>query len=357
MNSTFVGVNAGSSRDSLHNAIAIGYNANVGCDNCATIGGYGENAVYLGIGTGSPRASLHIVKSRNHYSYNTDYLAVFEDTTSAYIAAFTEDEKPSGIIFQQGQFSGFTGGILYNTSYNPNGLVLRNSGRDDILLKSNGNVGIGENSPATRLHVRSTTDNDGTVAVLKITSNNQNMLLDGNEIDSDSDIHLNHNSDRHVYAVRGGGDMVIGGNHQNIDSRLQVHGKAAKSVGGTTWATFSDRRLKKNIRPFEDGLETLLRINPVRYRYNGRLGTSDKEEEIGIIAQDIQKVAPYMVSNFEHQDEKGRKNDYLLYNSNALFYILVNGVKALHERTSCKCTCRKSRIRFRTSRKSSSISW
>lgn len=329
VNSTFLGANAGSNSDSLHQAIAIGHNASVSCDNCATIGGYGESAVSLGIGTGFPRAPLHILKSYSRRPYNKDYVAVFEDTTSAYIATLTNEERSSGIIFKQSQF-GLSGGLLYNTPDNPDGLIVRNNSGNHLLVTAEGNVGIGETNPTTKLHLNGV-DNDGTTAVLKITSSGQNMLLDGNEIDSDSDIHLNHNSNRHVYAARGGGDMVIGGLRQNIDSRLQVHGNAAKSAGGTTWATFSDRRLKKNIRPFEDGLETLLRIDPVRFQYNGRLNTSDKQEEIGIIAQDIQKVAPYMVDDFEHQDAKGRKENYLLYNSNALFYILVNSIKTVHQ--------------------------
>lgn len=421
INSTFLGANAGSSRDSLRNAIAIGHNANVSCDNCASIGGYGENAVSLGIGTGSPRARLHLLKSPTYQTHNVDYLAVFEDTTNAYIATLTEEEKPSGIIFQEGQFT-FAGGIFYNNSSNPDGMTFRINGSNRMLMDANGNLGVGLLTPMSKLHILKGSsaaipidnsiatfenndhayltlltpvnkesglifgnpnksaeagivynneqypdalifknnnvanliidangrvgignldpdtplhltggENNGTIAALKITSGGQNMLLDGNEIDSDSDIHLNHNSDRHVYAARGGGNMVIGGTNSNIDARLQVHGNAAKTSGGTTWTTFSDRRLKKNIRPYTDGLEQLLRIKPVRYRYNGQLGTSDEQEEIGIIAQDMQKIAPYMVNDFEHQDDKGRMNNYLTYNSNALFYMLVNGAKTLHQ--------------------------
>jgi len=59
---TFVGGNTriNSALDSLESAIAIGYNAQVDCSNCAVIGGIGEDAVALGIGVSEPLSVLHI---------------------------------------------------------------------------------------------------------------------------------------------------------------------------------------------------------------------------------------------------------------------------------------------------------
>ena len=55
-------------------------------------------------------------------------------------------------------------------------------------------------------------ENNGTVAALKITSGSQQMLLDGNEIDSNGPLYLNHNSlaDVHVPAlvIDGGADLA-----------------------------------------------------------------------------------------------------------------------------------------------------
>lgn len=49
---------------------------------------------------------------------------------------------------------------------------------------------------------------------------------------------------------------------------------------------------------------------------------------VGVLAQDVQQVAPYMVNNFTYQDDNNNQKQYLDYNPNALFYILVNSVKA-----------------------------
>ncbi len=70
-------------------------------------------------------------------------------------------------------------------------------------------VGIGTVSPETSLHVEGD-ENDGITATLKISSGNQDMLLDGNEIDSNSDLYLNRNSIGDVIMVTGGGKVGIG---------------------------------------------------------------------------------------------------------------------------------------------------
>lgn len=194
------------------------------------------------------------------------------------------------------------------------------------------NVGIGMKNPETALHVKGD-ENDGTTATLKlINSTGQTLLADGNEIDSNADFHLNWNSDTDITIARGGGNVTVGGAKQGTGHQLEVVGSAAKNTGGTTWSTFSDRRLKQNIEPFTKGLETILRIKPVTFKYNGRFNTSTTEQQVGVIAQDIQKVAPYMVHSFKHQESNGRQEEYLMYNSNALFYLIVNAIKSIYQK-------------------------
>ena len=58
----------------------------------------------------------------------------------------------------------------------------------------------------------------------------------------------------------------------------------------------SDRRLKENILPIEtlDGLEAVLKLNPVKFNYKKRSG-----DHLGFIAQDIEKIIPEVV--IEHE--------------------------------------------------------
>jgi len=126
----------------------------------------------------------------------------------------------------------------------------------------------------------------------------------------------------------------------NPSFKLAVNGTAAKAAPGD-WSGISDKRAKKNIVEFEDGLEEVLQIRPVTYSYNGKFGSSDDgSTHVGVLAQEIQKIAPYTVTPMEFTEEKmeysketGLKSkivdrqDYLTYNGTAITYMLVNSIQ------------------------------
>jgi trimeric autotransporter adhesin len=107
---------------------------------------------------------------------------------------------------------------------------------------------------------------------------------------------------------------------------LHVNGVAAKPGGGS-WAVASDKRLKRNIRPYTEGLSQIRTIAPVWYEYNGKAGLPVDKQYVGVIAQDMQKIAPYTIGEFSYQDSTGKEERYLDYDANALTYMLVNAVK------------------------------
>ncbi|WP_353721440.1 tail fiber domain-containing protein [Dyadobacter sp. 676] len=110
--------------------------------------------------------------------------------------------------------------------------------------------------------------------------------------------------------------------------QLHLSTDAAAKAGSPDWIVASDSRLKKNITDFTDGLDLLKQIKPVWFQYNGQAGikTGDKKF-VGIIAQEMQKIAPYTIGTFMHQDSLGNKTEYLDYDANAVTYILINSVK------------------------------
>ncbi|MCB0637921.1 MAG: tail fiber domain-containing protein, partial [Lewinella sp.] len=99
---------------------------------------------------------------------------------------------------------------------------------------------------------------------------------------------------------------------------------AVKPNGGS-WAGPSDRRLKTDIVDFTDGLSVLMDMRPVRYHYNGLLDLPTEQEFIGVIAQDMQAIAPYTVKPL-NPDAEGEE-DYLAYDGSAVTYILVNAIQ------------------------------
>lgn len=110
--------------------------------------------------------------------------------------------------------------------------------------------------------------------------------------------------------------------------QLHLSTDAAAKAGSPDWIVASDSRLKKNVTNFTDGLDVLKKIRPVWFQYNGQAGieTGDKKF-VGVIAQEMQKIVPYTIGSFIHQDSLGNETEYLDYDANAVTYILINAVK------------------------------
>lgn len=141
------------------------------------------------------------------------------------------------------------------------------------------------------------------------------------------------------FYINTGGNVGIGTTTPSV--LFEVNGTAAKPGGGD-WSATSDMRSKRNVKTFNDGLKTLMNVAPVVYQYNGKFGTpSDDTEYVGVIAQDLQKAAPYMVrpevyssatlEQMESPNYASKKSQYeeefLTVDPSAFTYILINAVK------------------------------
>lgn len=104
-----------------------------------------------------------------------------------------------------------------------NDMRLRTNNTDRVNILTNGNVGIGITTPATKLHI-SGAENNGTTGTLKITTGTTEMLFDGNEIDgaSDGQLFLNNNSTGNLHFANGGGNVAIG--TTTPTTKLEVNG-------------------------------------------------------------------------------------------------------------------------------------
>ena len=158
-----------------------------------------------------------------------------------------------------------------------------------LVLGNNVNVGIGTSSPLQKLDV------------------NGNASIDGFTFNVDD---VNNR---------------VGIGTATPIYKLEVNGSAAKTGGGL-WSATSDRRLKQDIKPYADGLEKVLAIKAVTYRYNEKSGHDTEPEYVGVIAQELQKVAPYMVSSFNKDGE-----EYLSVDPSAMMYMLINAVQEQQE--------------------------
>jgi len=129
------------------------------------------------------------------------------------------------------------------------------------------------------------------------------------------------------------GNVIVAGNADLPTAGaavLQVNGDAFKSSGTASWQLPSDSRLKEDVRELELGLTQLRRVRPVRFRYNGRAGTRAGEAGVGVIAQEIEKILPEMITRVPgNVNQEPDLKDLRVYDASLLTYLLVNSVKEL----------------------------
>ncbi|MEZ4858687.1 MAG: tail fiber domain-containing protein [Flavobacteriaceae bacterium] len=109
--------------------------------------------------------------------------------------------------------------------------------------------------------------------------------------------------------------------------QLELSGNSAAKPTSSAWTVVSDERLKTNVHAFNDGLDVLEQINPVWFTYNGKAGMPT-ETGVGTIAQQLQKIAPYMVKEWEYQPEGIKSGEkYLGVDYGAMDFVLINAIK------------------------------
>ena len=167
---------------------------------------------------------------------------------------------------------------------------------------------------------------------------------------SGNDFALAQGSGGDVYINSGGGNPIVFANNALpvmditagvltignaiapvASTLLRVAGDAEKNTGAG-WNVISDVRVKQNITDFEDGLEKIMTIKPVKYEYNGKADTLKDRALIGVIAQDIEKEFPYTINkrmgklNPEDQED----TELRILNDHALTYVMINAIKELN---------------------------
>ena len=113
------------------------------------------------------------------------------------------------------------------------------------------------------------------------------------------------------------GDVGIGTDSPNYD--LEVTGKiyASDSIISNVYAGTSDIRLKQDIEPTDKGLDAVMKLNPVSYRF---ITNADSEKKsYGFIAQEIEDVIPDVVGT--------RHDGMKVLNYNDLISVLTKAIQ------------------------------
>jgi hypothetical protein len=133
-----------------------------------------------------------------------------------------------------------------------------------------------------------------------------------------------------------GGNLQVGSPPPGQARNLSVTGDAFKPGGGPFTPLASDARVKRDVKPLDVGLQQVRGLKPVYYKFNGKAGMPDDGREyVGLIAQDVSEVVPFLVQKGGAAGEAGEDRemrDLLTYDPGPLTYILINAVRELAER-------------------------
>jgi hypothetical protein len=97
-------------------------------------------------------------------------------------------------------------------------------------------------------------------------------------------------------------------------------------TSGTIWSNgsqlTSDLRLKTNIQPLPNSIDLIMKLNPVHYSKKNSIESTDyTKTENGFIAQELQKVLPYLVI------EGADKDKILSVDYNSIIPVLTKGIQ------------------------------
>jgi cell division protein FtsB len=227
------------------------------------------------------------------------------------------------------------------------------------LYYNSGNVGIGTNSPGANLAIATSTAQDS----LDITAYYGQTIRfdDAGQLINSAGPSLAYDYNLGTYAltnyanalyissgtnsstayniiIKPSGSGQVGIINTSPSYPLDVTGDIRTSTclhyaSSTLGTCSSDERIKKDVHPFGLGLKETVGLNPVFFKYNGLGGNPDDGvEQMGVIAQQVEKIAPSLVVTKKvklHPDDKN-ETEIKAVNYSAFTYMLINSVKELY---------------------------
>jgi len=171
---------------------------------------------------------------------------------------------------------------------------------------------ISGSNPGSTVDLKSVNTSDG-YGNLMLQSNGKHWMLSKRSTAGESDKFMMYYHNGTSYA----------GPYFQIDTA----GVTANVSGA--WATISDRELKEQIAPYERGLDAILALNPVRFRYQaGVFGAEPSQMRFGLIADEVRPHVPEIVGRTTTlvRDESVEVDTLEPGN---LIFALINSCKAL----------------------------
>lgn len=290
----------------------------------------------VGIGTTSPRDVAGYVSLG------------LNDTTGALLDFYANGTRVGGLIGVSGSLqvgTVTTAPLVFNTNTNE---VMR--------IDSSGNVGIGTTSPANKL-----TLNSGFVQTGNGVGGGGGVWLPTSTASTDcrtwrvrtdiagyGDFGVEQSTTQNGVAfatrflINQTGQIGFGsaspaaGNTLKVfsigsDNAAQFGSSGSSGVylpyaSPTSWSAYSDARLKDVIGDYENALDHILQLNPVKYTFKA---DANKKVNIGLLAQNVLEVVPEIVDENTLPDDSVDKTRYLSLRYTDLIPVLIGAIQEL----------------------------
>lgn len=233
-------------------------------------------------------------------------LAIGQNFLKAQVGIFTQN--PQGVFHIDAARDNPATGTPTNTQ-----LV------NDVVVTPTGTVGIGTN-PRTKLEVFGTLGMVGGTfpTTTNLAAIGWNIIEGGVGFNEYVNYRGTGNGGHRFYSLTSGTPSLA-----NSLSYLNINGEWSAAAFNPT----SDIRLKRNIKPVENGLDTVLKLRPVSYEKKNNLESTEyNTKEIGFIAQEIRKVIPDVVKEANDADK------LLSVNYDSLVPVLAKAIQELNNK-------------------------
>jgi N-acetylneuraminic acid mutarotase len=185
------------------------------------------------------------------------------------------------------------------------------SSNELLRIRGNGNVGIGQSNPNAPLQFA--TDIRNRKLVLFDMFNNDHQFFG---------MGINTGLLRYQVAVTGDAHVFFAGTSATTSNELfRIQGNGNAILAGVLTQN-SDARLKKNVEPIAEAGALLAQLHGYRYQWKDE--NADAEKQLGLLAQEVQKVLPELVKEGE--------NGKLGVNYSGLIPVLLEALKAEQSR-------------------------
>jgi len=195
-----------------------------------------------------------------------------------------------------GNANGDIGTFVWSDSTGAGANTFGSSGPNQFLLRSGGGVGVNRTPLNPDIEMTVTASATGTNATVDLA-----LLPKNSTWGYDIAVSGTGESDDSFGIWKTNGASFTKYLGVNATGDLSVHGTHAYKNGTLAWEAPSDLRIKRDVAAIAGAIDTLLRLQPVSFRYSEAFRASEAvlpdRTYLGFVAQDFAKVFPDAVNS------------------------------------------------------------